>query len=153
MLTRLCKAEPDNGEAWRLLGQCHADNDDDSKAIKCLSAAVKADPANLKALAAIGVAYFNEQDKERAAQTLQDWVSKHPKYGTVSESFVAKDTDSPEEKIANLYKAVTDSAPDDPEPRVVTRPVGYEIEQTSHMLMLCRFSVWPIIFAVISTQP
>lgn len=60
-LTRLCKAEPENGEAWRLLGQCHADNDNDPKAIQCLAAAVKADPNNLKALAAIGVAYFNEQ--------------------------------------------------------------------------------------------
>ena len=57
--TRICKDDEDNSEAWRMLGQCHADNDDDPKAIRCLVSAVEKDAENLKALAAIGVAYFN----------------------------------------------------------------------------------------------
>ena len=33
---RAVSAEPGNSEGWRRLGQCHADSDDDVKAIMCL---------------------------------------------------------------------------------------------------------------------
>ena len=38
-----------------MLGQAHADADDDSSAIACLRRAVDADPHNLDALLALGV--------------------------------------------------------------------------------------------------
>jgi len=32
---------PDHAEAWRMLGQCHAENDEDKKAIACLERAIE----------------------------------------------------------------------------------------------------------------
>ena len=42
--------EKEHSEAWRMLGMCHAENDEDKKAILCLERAVEEDPYNLDAL-------------------------------------------------------------------------------------------------------
>lgn len=43
-----------NTDSWRMLGVCHADNDEDKKAILCLNNAIDCDPYNLDALLALG---------------------------------------------------------------------------------------------------
>ena len=48
---------PDNATAWRMLGRCHAENDQDPDAIKCLEAAVDRDPFSPESLLALGVSY------------------------------------------------------------------------------------------------
>ena len=63
-----------NAEAWRLLGQSHAENDCDPQAIVCLERAVERDPYNLPALLALGVSYVNELDHNKALENLQAWV-------------------------------------------------------------------------------
>ena len=50
----------DAAEAWRMLGQSHAEHDEDRRAIACLERAVEEDPYNLEALLALGVSYVNE---------------------------------------------------------------------------------------------
>jgi FKBP-type peptidyl-prolyl cis-trans isomerase/tetratricopeptide (TPR) repeat protein len=65
-------------EVWRRLGECHAANDDDRKAVSCLAAAVEKDETNMKALASAGTAYFNESLHERAIQHLRSWIANHP---------------------------------------------------------------------------
>ena len=112
--TRIVKSDEDNSEAWRLLGQCHADNDDDRKAVRCLAAAVQKDPSNLKALASIGVAYFNEGQSDRALQHLRQWVEHHPEYKHLSDES-AKTVD----EVAEVFKKVVAQGATDPEPRVV----------------------------------
>ena len=84
--TRIVKADDSNSEAWLLLGQCHADNDDDRKAVRCLATAVDKDGSNLKALAAIGVALFNEGQADRALLMLRQWVTQHPEYKALSDT-------------------------------------------------------------------
>jgi peroxin-5 len=42
--TELQHNNPDNSTAWRMLGRCHAENDQDPEAIRCLEAAVDRDP-------------------------------------------------------------------------------------------------------------
>ena len=112
--TRIVKDDEDNSEAWRLLGQCHADNDDDRKAVRCLAASVDKDPSNLKALAAIGVAYFNERLTDLALDHLRKWVDNHPEYKALSDE---KATGVDE--VAEMYKKVVKQGAEDPEPRVV----------------------------------
>lgn len=63
-----------------MLGVCHAENDEDRKAIVCLQKAVEQDPYNLDALLALGVSYVNELDHENALKTLQSWVQHNPKF-------------------------------------------------------------------------
>ncbi|TDH73289.1 hypothetical protein CCR75_008971 [Bremia lactucae] len=71
---------PDNSEAWRMLGECHAENDEDKSAIICLERAVEEDPYNLSALLALGVSNVNELNSQGALKTLKAWVQHNPKF-------------------------------------------------------------------------
>uniref|UniRef100_M4BV36 Uncharacterized protein n=1 Tax=Hyaloperonospora arabidopsidis (strain Emoy2) TaxID=559515 RepID=M4BV36_HYAAE len=70
----------DNSEAWRMLGECHAENDEDKSAIICLERAVEEDPYNLNALLALGVSNVNELNPQGALKTLKAWVQHNPKF-------------------------------------------------------------------------
>eukprot|EP00555_Chaetoceros_dichaeta_P010657 CAMPEP_0198260160 /NCGR_PEP_ID=MMETSP1447-20131203/9197_1 /TAXON_ID=420782 /ORGANISM="Chaetoceros dichaeta, Strain CCMP1751" /LENGTH=468 /DNA_ID=CAMNT_0043947747 /DNA_START=1 /DNA_END=1404 /DNA_ORIENTATION=+ len=72
--------DPDNSDAWLMLGKCHAENDQDSKAIVCLERAVERDPYNGEALLALGVSYVNELNHGPALKCLKDWVTHNPNY-------------------------------------------------------------------------
>ncbi|ETV96994.1 hypothetical protein, variant [Aphanomyces invadans] len=71
---------PDHSEAWRMLGECHAENDQDKEAIVCLNRAVEEDPYNLDALLALGVSNVNELKSHGALTILQSWVQHNPKF-------------------------------------------------------------------------
>jgi peroxin-5 len=70
----------DNADAWLMLGKCHAENDEDRKAIICLENAVERDPYSSEALLALGVSYVNELDHDRALKYLNNWVTHNPSY-------------------------------------------------------------------------
>ena len=70
----------DNSTAWRMLGNCHAENDQDPEAIQCLEAAVDRDPFCPEALLALGVSYVNELNHERALDNMKAWLTHNPKY-------------------------------------------------------------------------
>jgi peroxin-5 len=74
---RTCR-DNDHAEAWRMLGVCHAENDEDKKAIVCLRRAVEADPYNVDAQLALGTSYVNELDSVRALEALRSWVTHNP---------------------------------------------------------------------------
>lgn len=67
-------------EAWHMLGKCHAENDQDEKAISCLERAVDRDPYHLDALLALGVSYVNELNNAKALSNLKMWVEHNPKF-------------------------------------------------------------------------
>ncbi|CAM9716459.1 unnamed protein product, partial [Ectocarpus sp. 8 AP-2014] len=71
---------PDNSQAWFMLGQSHAENDQDRLAISCLEKAVEIDPYSLDALLALGTSYVNELDSQKALTNLKAWVEHNPKY-------------------------------------------------------------------------
>ncbi|CAN0095324.1 unnamed protein product, partial [Ectocarpus fasciculatus] len=71
---------PDNSQAWFMLGQSHAENDQDRLAISCLERAVEIDPYSLDALLALGTSYVNELDSQKALTNLKAWVEHNPKY-------------------------------------------------------------------------
>jgi len=66
--------EKEHAEAWRLLGECHAEHDQDDKAIICLEKSAECDAYNLPTLLALGACYVNELDSERALSNLKAWV-------------------------------------------------------------------------------
>ena len=73
--------DPDNSTAWRFLGRCHAENDQDREAIVCLETAVERDPFNPESQLALGVSYVNELNHVKALEALKKWVTMNPKYG------------------------------------------------------------------------
>eukprot|EP00095_Tigriopus_kingsejongensis_P005866 snap_masked-scaffold38_size502422-processed-gene-1.10 protein:Tk05866 transcript:snap_masked-scaffold38_size502422-processed-gene-1.10-mRNA-1 annotation:"hypothetical protein BRAFLDRAFT_60314" len=76
--------EPDNAEAWTLLGTTQAKNDFDHSALAALKKAVALDPAHSVARMALAVAFANESYQTHACQALQDWIQHHPQYSKFS---------------------------------------------------------------------
>jgi len=78
--TELRHVDADNSDAWRMLGRCHAENDEDRRAIACLERAVDRDPYSVEALLALGTSYVNELDHARALRSLKAWATHNPMY-------------------------------------------------------------------------
>ncbi|KAI4460797.1 peroxisomal targeting signal 1 receptor pex5 [Holotrichia oblita] len=74
------KKEPENSEAWLLLGTTQAENEQDPKAICALKECLKLEPNNLKALMSLSVSYTNESYYNQACQSLMSWLKENPKY-------------------------------------------------------------------------
>nr|AZL94273.1 peroxisomal biogenesis factor 5 [Cardiosporidium cionae] len=76
-----CEAEiqrnPESSEGWRLLGQMHADNEQDVEAIACLKRGHEVDPYNLDSLLALGVSLINELDAPEALRQLKMWIENN----------------------------------------------------------------------------
>ncbi|KAL3774406.1 hypothetical protein ACHAW5_010479 [Stephanodiscus triporus] len=72
--------DPEHADAWRMLGKCHTENDEDQKAIVCWLRSLERDPFSPETLLALGVSYVNELDHEKAIESLRGWVANHPLY-------------------------------------------------------------------------
>ena len=70
---------PGDARAWRALGDAHAANDDDARALAALRRAAAAAPGDAATLLALGVAATNELDGGAALRYLADWLRvAHP---------------------------------------------------------------------------
>merc|ERR1719198_1045447 len=116
LLESAVQQDDSNAEAWRLLGQSHAENDQDPQAIICLERAVERDPYNLPALLALGVSYVNELDHNKALENLQAWVQHNPKFAGLE---IVKDAYSDgslvDEVMQLMLKALAHSGGKDPD--------------------------------------
>merc|ERR1740123_856542 len=79
------RKEPERSEAWRYLGQCHADNENENGAIAAFLKCNKLDPYDLDTLLQLGVSYTNEIDPFRALNYLKQWIGNHPDYSMIAE--------------------------------------------------------------------
>ncbi|CAH0554776.1 unnamed protein product [Brassicogethes aeneus] len=75
------KKEPENAEAWFLLGKTQAENEQDPNAIPALNKCLELDSTNLEALMAMAVSYTNESYYNQACNMLLQWLKLNPKYG------------------------------------------------------------------------
>ena len=118
----------DSDESWRMLGVCHAENDDDKRAIVSLKRALEIDPYNLKALLELGISYVNELDSIKALQTLKEWVTNNPRFYGLH---IANDDYSDGtfmDEVMQLMLAVVNWAPNDPDAQIVLG-VLYNVSQ------------------------
>jgi tetratricopeptide (TPR) repeat protein len=105
----------DNSEAWRMLGACHAENDEDARAIDCLQRAIDADPFNLPALLSLGASYVNELNPSQALLCLQSWVEHNPKFFGVDVRPDEYSDGSLMDAVTQLMLAVAEQDPQDTE--------------------------------------
>ncbi|KAJ3002661.1 Peroxisomal membrane signal receptor PTS1 [Thoreauomyces humboldtii] len=66
---------PDDSQAWSLLGAAQAENEKEGPAIAALQRSVQIDPRNLSALMALAVSYTNESQEREAYASLRRWVT------------------------------------------------------------------------------
>ncbi|MAJ97150.1 MAG: hypothetical protein CMI56_00860 [Parcubacteria group bacterium] len=104
----------DNAEAWRMLGQSHAEHDEDRKAIACLERAVERDPYNLDALLALGVSHVNELDQNNALRTLRAWVQHNPSFAGLEVEQDAYSDGSLMDEVMQLMLKAQAHSPNDP---------------------------------------
>ena len=83
--------DPDNATAWRMLGRCHAENDQDREAIVCLETAVERDPFSPESQLALGVSYVNELNHVKALAALKSWITMNPKYAGMDVDIAGED--------------------------------------------------------------
>jgi len=72
--------DPQNVQAWKLLGTAQAECDNDEKAIQAYTKAYEQNPQDLDVLLELGVSYTNELNKIRALVFLKTWLENHPRY-------------------------------------------------------------------------
>lgn len=75
--------DAEHDECWRYLGLCHAENDEDTRAINCFRNAIHYDPFNIDALLALGTSYTNEMKVDEALDCLRNWVVHNPAFQNI----------------------------------------------------------------------
>lgn len=109
-----CQRNPQNSEAWRLLGTVQAENDDDVQAIAALNKALAADPDDLDALLSLGVSHTNELEQSEALNNLRQWVMRHPVHGTAARQVPGPpDSSQAIAYVISLYEGAAAAAPQD----------------------------------------
>ena len=106
-------------EGWRMLGVCHAENDDDKRAIQCLKKAIECDPYNLDALLQLGTSFVNELNPKGALESLRSWVSHNPKFQGLNVEPDAYSDGSLMDEVMQLMLAASAHAPADVDVQVV----------------------------------
>eukprot|EP00347_Sterkiella_histriomuscorum_P009094 403342540 len=71
---------PENAEAWRLMGQLYQENDQDELAILAFKKAYEIDPYDLDSLLCLGVSCTNELEQQEAIKHLHSYLKYHPEY-------------------------------------------------------------------------
>lgn len=126
----------DVGESWKLLGVCHAENDDDKTAIVCFRKAIECDPYNLDALLALGTSYVNDLDSTNALHSLRLWISNNPRFQGLKVEVDEYSDGTLMDEVMQLMNAASAWAPNDPEVQSVLG-VLYNVSQDYKVAIEC----------------
>ncbi|XP_051986755.1 PEX5-related protein [Xyrauchen texanus] len=72
--------EPQDSEAWLVLGTTQAENENEQAAIVSLQRCLELHPNNLQALMALAVSLTNTGMRQEACEALLGWIRHNPKY-------------------------------------------------------------------------
>nr|XP_046265666.1 PEX5-related protein isoform X2 [Scatophagus argus]XP_046265667.1 PEX5-related protein isoform X2 [Scatophagus argus] len=72
--------DPQDSEAWQLLGMTQAENENEQAAIVSLQRCLELRPNNLPALMALAVSFTNGGMQQEACDALRRWICHNPRY-------------------------------------------------------------------------
>jgi len=116
-----------NGQIWRRLGEAHAENDRDDRAIAALNRSIQLDPGDLPALMSLAVSCTNDSYRLQALRVLKDWLAHNPRYQDhplIHAPEFSQDIDTIDDeselhgRVTEMYLEAARMSPHDPDPDV-----------------------------------
>lgn len=116
-----------NNEVWRRLGEAHAENDRDDRAIAALTRATHIDAGDLPALMSLAVSCTNDSYRVQALRVLKNWLARNPRYHDhpllsapefTQEIDTMDDESELHDRVTEMYLEAARMSPHDPDPDV-----------------------------------